>query len=203
MVLFKELLNAPDFGAAADELARGFRDTYSLPPIHQLGIVVPDVQQAAEQLEAMGMKPFFIAEGRPVSWHERSVPRSFSGKMGIAYHEGYEVELLEAGHGSDFYRNCIHPEDEMVVQHLGFVVKDVDAWHERLLAEGHPLWVRGRLRAGPATTDFAYMDTLAHAGIIIEFICWRFFGIQVTPPPGIFHTIGRIEKWTGRRCIAV
>jgi len=203
MIFFKELLNAPDFSAAVDELARGFRDSYSLPPIHQLGIVVGDVEQAAYDLEAQGMKPFFIAEGSPVSWHERSVPGSFSGKMGIAYHQGYEVELLEAGTGSDFYRNYIPPEQEMVVQHLGFVVEDVDAWSAKLSAEGHPLWIRGKLRAGPATTDFAYMDTVDHAGIIIEFICWRFLGIMLTPPPGIFHTIGRIEKWTGRRCISV
>lgn len=151
----------------------------------------------------MGMKPFFIAEGSPVSWHERSVPRRFSGKMGIAYHKGYEVELLEAGIGSDFYRNFIHPEQEMVVQHLGFVVKDVDACFERLIADEYPLWVRGRLRTGPVTTDFAYMDTLADAGIIIEFICWRFLGIQLSPVPGIFHALGRMEKWTGRRCISV
>jgi hypothetical protein len=63
--------------------------------------------------------------------------------------------------------------------------------------------VRGRLQTGPMKTDFAYMDTMDACGMIIEFISWRVFGWHINPPAGIFRVVGRLEKWTGKRCIAL
>lgn len=199
MTYFDDLLKADDFGSAVSGLARDFREKHGLPKIFQLGLAVPDVEAAAEELEKRGIGPFFIASGSPAFWHERGKERDFSGKQGLASHQGVELELLEPGEGSDFYRQHLDPDGKIVIHHLGLVVPDVDREADRLVSSGYPIWVKGKLKAGPITADFAYMDTLNDAGVIVEFICWKFMGMRVTRPPSIFHTIGRIEKWTGKR----
>jgi len=201
MVFFDDLLSADNFTLAVSRLAHEFREKYDLPQLHQLGIVVPDVEAAAATLEERGMSPFFIASGSPVFWNERGQDRQFTGKLGIAYHKGVEIELLEPGIGSSFYKACVDPDCSMVVQHLGFLVKDVDAWADRLSRDGYPVWVRGTIRAIPSTSEFAYMDTVEETGFVIELICWKILGIPFTPPSGLFKALGRIEKTIGIRCL--
>ena len=201
MVFFDDLLSADNFTLAVSRFAHEFREKYDLPQLHQLGIVVPDVEAAAATLEERGMSPFFIASGSPVFWNERGQDGQFTGKLGIAYHKGVEIELLEPGVGSSFYKACVDPDCSMVVQHLGFLVKDVDAWADRLSREGYPVWVRGTIRAIPSTSEFAYMDTVEETGFVIELICWKILGIPFTPPSGLFKALGRIEKTIGIRCL--
>jgi len=200
---FAELLSAKNFREAVHSLARDFRTKHALGKIHQLGLVVPEVEQAAKALEAKGIGPFFIASGSPVLWNERGVDKKFRGKMGLAYHQGLELELLEPGQGSDFYRNHLDPKGGIVIQHLGFLCKDVDESAKKLESAGFPTWVRGRLKSFPLTTEFAYMDTISETGFIIEFISWRLLGIPFSPPPSLIHTLGRLEKWSGKRSISL
>jgi hypothetical protein len=161
------------------------------------------VEDAARDLEAKGIGPFFIANGSPVFWREQGQVRSIRGKMGLAHHRGFELELLEPTEGSDFYRQSLDPAGGIVVQHLGLLVQDVDEWADRLAAAGSPVWIRGKLKIGPATADFAYMDTVKEAGLIIEFISWRIFGRTFSPPAALYHAAGRLEKWWGKRSITV
>ena len=203
MVLLGDLLNAADFSKAVDGLAREFRDKRKLPAIHQLGLMVLDVEDAARDLEAKGIGPFFIANGSPVFWRERGQVRSIRGKMGLAHHRGFELELLEPTEGSGFYRQSLDPAGGIVVQHLGLLTQDVDEWADQLATAGSPIWIRGKLKIGPATADFAYMDTVKEAGLIIEFISWRIFGRTFTPPAVLYHVAGRLEKWWGKRSITV
>lgn len=94
----------------------------------------------------------------------------------------YEIELLEPGGGSDFYKSCVDEKGRMVVQHLGFLTKDVDARRKELEQSGSKTWVRGQIRSFPIVTDFAYMDTVAEADIILEFIDMRFLGFHIALP---------------------
>lgn len=198
-----DLLQSDDFQKAVHGLAEDFMREQGLKNVHQLGLVVPDVEAAAEKLENQGFGPFFIAKGAPVFWREKGEARQISGKMGLAYHQGVELELLEPVTGSDFYTQSLDPDGEIIVQHIGFLVGDVDAWAEKTARNGVPLWVRGRLKAWPSTTDFAYMEPLAATGLIMEFINWRIFGIRIHPPKRVFKAVGRLEKWSGKRSIAL
>ncbi len=203
MVLLADLLNAADFSKAVDGLACEFRDQHKLPAIHQLGLTVPDVENAARVLEAKGIGPFFIANGSPVFWRERGQEQSIRGKMGLANYRGFELELLEPTEGSDFYRQSLDPAGGIVVQHLGLLAPDVDEWADRLAAAGSPVWIRGKLKIGPATADFCYVDSVEEAGLIIEFISWRIFGSPFHPLAALYHGAGRLEKWSGKRSITV
>ena len=200
-VMLDDLFAAADFAGAANGIAGDFRRKYGLPPIHQLGLVVPDVEKAAAVLENRGIGPFFIATGSPILWRERDSDRGFKGKLGIAYHRGIELELLEPGEGSNFYRRSLDAEGRVVVQHLGFMVDDVDMWAKKLVDAGCLVYVRGKLRSFPMSADFAYMDTERETGIVLELITWRLFGIRMNMPPAIFHGIGRIEKFIGIRSL--
>jgi hypothetical protein len=85
VIYLDDLLKADDFNLAASSIAKDFRDKYGFPNIHQLGIVVPDVEAAAAELEEKGIGPFFIASSGLKLWRERGQPKSFHGKVGIAY----------------------------------------------------------------------------------------------------------------------
>lgn len=203
MIFFDDLLKENDFTGAVNSIAADFRKKHNFPEIHQLGLVVPDVIEAAKKYETKGIGPFFIAEGAPVLWRERGGKKAVSGKMGLAHFKGFEIELLEPLEGSDFYTKSLGPDGKTVLQHLGFLVKDVDARAKQLEASEIPVYVRGILKSGPMKTDFAYMEPIAPEGIILEFISWSFLGMRFTPPPTIIRAIGRIEKWTGKRCVAM
>ena len=200
MIYLDELLRGKRFHHKVAGLARPLRERFAFPPLHQLGIVVPDVEEAAAQLETDGFGPFFIARGAPVVWQEKGRRHRVSGKMGLAYHLGIEIELLEPLQGSDFYHHALDPSGRPVVQHIGFLVEDVDRWGKKLAPAGLGIRVRGQLKTGPVKTDFAYMDPLEDEGLIMEFIAWRCFGRRLHPSPAIAHTIGRIQQWTGKRC---
>ncbi len=147
MLYLDDLLKADDFSKAVNGLAEDFMKKHGLEKVHQVGLVVPDVEEAAEKLEEEGFGPFFIATGSPVFWREKGETRSVSGKMGLAYYEGVELELLEPVTGSDFYTHSLDADGRIVVQHLGFLVKGVDAWADKATKVGLPVWVRGQLAA--------------------------------------------------------
>ncbi len=203
MIFFDDLLQAQNFRGAVDEIGRDFRARFALPAIHQLGLVVPDVGTAADELENKGIGPFFIVNGSVDMWQERGEEKGFSGKIGLARYQGYEIELLEPGKGSDFYRQCVDAGGRPVVQHLGFLVNDVDIWASLLSQAGCPVWVKGDMGVWPVRTRFAYMDTVQHSDIIMEFINWSILGIAFQPPSLLYRGLADLEKRMGIRSISL
>ncbi len=103
MVFLEDLLDADSFSAAVLALAGRFPARQGLPDPYQLGLVVPDVEVAAKRIEAeYDIGPFLILAGNPTLWIEGGEKRSYRGRIAIAYHEGFELELIEPGEGSDF-----------------------------------------------------------------------------------------------------
>ena len=99
-MLFADMLVNPDFNTRMQAVAAPFRKKAGIPfRVYQAGIVVPDVEAAAAALEAQGFGPFMIAAGTLPRWTERDAEGMFHGKMGVAYHDGMELELLEPGEG--------------------------------------------------------------------------------------------------------
>lgn len=203
MILFDELLQSNNFKGAVEEIGRDFRNRFAMPSVHQLGLVVPDVEESAAELEKEGLGPFFIAKGSVDVWQERGDNRAFSGKMGLAYYQGYEIELLEPGKGSDFYAQCVDAGGRPVLQHLGFLVNDVDIWSSVVSQAGCPVYVKGDMGAWPVRTRFAYMDTIEDCGMIMEFICWSLLGIVFRPPSLVYSGLARLGKRMGIRSFSM
>lgn len=201
-MLLSDMINGPGFNERMQDVAAPFRKKYGVPfRVHQAGIVVPDVMRAAEELEEQGLGPFMIASATLPRWTERGEERTFRGTMGMAYFDGIELELLEPGEGSDFYREHVDPRGRPVIQHIGFLTHAVDKWAGRLSEAGCPVRVRGRIGVGPLSIHFAYMETIREAGTILEFIGYRFAGIPIHPAVGIIRAVALLEKKTGKRRI--
>ena len=201
-MLLADLLRLDDFVPRVQGLAQGTRRRLGLaPPVHQLGVVVPDVVAAAEELERQGLAPFFLVGGPARRWTERGADRPVRSRLGFGAHRGIEIELLEPGSGTDFYRRSLDPEGRPLVQHLGFVVRDVDAAARGLAVA---TIVRGRIGLGPVRIDFAYLDTEAEAGLTLELISHRLAGIPCGPPTRLTRLAGRVRRrWHRQRVLEV
>jgi len=202
-IYLEDLLREKSFSLAANKLSKHIRDAHGVPPLYQIGALVPSVESAAQALEERGLGPFFIMAGRAVSWRENGHERDCTLKLGLAFHQGIQVELLEPVRGSDIHKDSLDAQGRPIVQHLAFLTRDVDAWAERLEAAGTRLWVRATLKGAGLTADLAYMDKNEDDGISMEFIRIKLFGIPLRLSAGATHTIGRIQKWTGKRCLEV
>ncbi len=198
-MFLNDILIKDNFLKAAESLGQPFVEEMNLGKVHQLGLVVPDAQSAANRLEQKGIPPFFLANGPVDMWTENGKDREFRGSLGISSYQGKELELLEPGVGSNFYRQSLDPDGGVVIQHLGFIVKDVDESSERLTAAGCPLWVRGRIKIGPCLAEFAYMDAIAQCGFIVEFISYRLWNMPVRPRSGLYKILGQLQKVSGKR----
>ena len=196
--IFDQQWQSADFYAQTQALTADFQQAFKLPPVHQLGIVVADVEQAATRLEQAGLGPFFVAAGAPRLWREAGVTRPMSGKLGMAYKDHIEIELLEPGLHTDFYRRSLDPSGRAVIQHLGYRVAQVDDAAQRLVAAGFPLMVRGCLRSLGMQCHFAYLDTRAACGFVTEFIDFRLMGLRV-PPAWVYQAMARLQQGLGRR----
>ena len=206
-MLLAELINNGALDAAflarVDGLAKEFRATYDLGTVDQLGIIVPDAIAAAAELERLGLGPFFIAEGDATQWIEDGRPGHMRGMLGSSYLKHVEMELIEAGHGTDFYKRDMDPEGRMLIQHLAFFVDDVDAWAAKLTADGYRLRIRGKIYRGPSQCDFAYIDTIAASGFITEVFSHRFLGFLAKRPAIVNTILGRCTRLLGKKYLQV
>jgi hypothetical protein len=122
--------------------------------------------------------------------------------VGLAYYHGVELELLEPGQGTDFYRNSLDKDGRIVVQHVGFEVDDVDKWAGQFEARGFSRLVRGKVKMGPLGVDFSYLDTAGEAGFITEFLSqWRFGTFNFSLPRSLVQLAGSFQKLTGIRSL--
>lgn len=197
VIVLDDLLEAPDFRHAAEALAHPFRVTHHLPPLYQVGLVAPDVRTATQVLAERGVGPFVVAEGRPAFWKVDGTNSRAPIRAGFAFHEGLQLECVEPGARQDLYRPYQDPKARTVVHHLGVWVPDVDRWGQRMAEAGYPIRLRGRFRRGPVVADFAWIDSEAAAGIIIEFVSLRLFGRPYRPGPFSTQLAGRIQQWIG------
>jgi Glyoxalase/Bleomycin resistance protein/Dioxygenase superfamily len=175
-----------------NNLAIEYRSRHGLPPISQLGIVVENVEESAKKLESQGIGPFLVLSGSTKLWKEQNIDRNYRGKMGLAYYQGIQLELLEPGEGSDFYSSSLSYAGEMSIQHLGFSVADIHVWIDKLVSSGINILIQGQLASGPLIDDFVYLDTVKETGLVVELFSWRLFGIPIKLTQSIIHGLGRI-----------
>lgn len=197
MILLDELLDAPNFRRAAEALGCNFRATHGLPSLYQVGLVAPDVQVATQKLADRGVGPFVVAEGRPAFWRVDGTNSRAPIRAGFAFHDGVQLECVAPGARQALYRPYRDPQDRIVVHHLGLWVSDVDAWIQQMTDSGYPARLRGQFQRGPVVADFAWVDSEAAAGIIIEFVSLRLFGMPYRPGPFSTQLAGRLQQWMG------
>ena len=130
--------------------------------LHNICIVVHDIDRAQRAYEAMGIGPW-VAYPPLTEYVELDVPDR-AGFMGLQYRvcdlPGVQLQLCQPGAGQSPQRDHLDTKGEGVF-HLGFEVPDADAAEA---VAGLPVLMRGR-RVN--RTGFTYYDTAAEAGVVL------------------------------------
>lgn len=154
--------------------SQDFLKKIGLPPPSQVGVVVKDVEKAAEFYSStLGLGPFTIYEFVPEKHWYMEEPSHVKFKMGKAMWGHLELELLQPLEGRSLHEEFLRTHGEGL-QHLGINVRDYDEVFSKMIAQGfQPLMraetyvetYKGYLRA-------CYFDTRSVGGVILEII-WK------------------------------
>jgi hypothetical protein len=112
--------------------------------------------------------------------------------IAVGYSGKTQVELIEY-RSADANIYSAHPgEAGFGFHHFGMVVDDLDAAVKLMADKGFPALQDGALRyRGGGKTRFAYLDTISKAGMILEFIETKAFGINLGMPEWLV-SLGRV-----------
>ncbi|MBN2099893.1 MAG: VOC family protein [Dehalococcoidia bacterium] len=138
-----------------------------LPPVHQIGLVVRDLQKAADfYYSTFGIGPFSIVP--EVSFNDvilRGQPTDSKIKVGFADSGPIQIELIQPIEGENIYTEFLQAGHEGL-HHLGFEVDNFEGMLAKFKRQGiEPVfWKSYRSMA------FAYMDTGRIGGVIVELL---------------------------------
>jgi hypothetical protein len=192
-----ELLSQGKVPSQEQLLPADFKARFNLGPVHQLGLAVPSVLEAAHRYEESGIGPFFIAEDDMAFWVERGENKFFHGKVGVADFGGYELELLEPGRGSTIYAEALQPEGKIALHHLGFLDHNIDQRIKQFSRAGFETAVWAKEKTGPFTFEVAYMDARKDTGVYVEFCDYRLFKIPIRLLPSLTRLGARLLRLFG------
>jgi methylmalonyl-CoA/ethylmalonyl-CoA epimerase len=155
-------------------------DLPALPKVRQIGIVVRSAPKAVEYYSrTFGIGPWFkprLSGEQHYLKGER--PARFDLDLAIAYAGKIQYEIIEHK-GGDRSIYCDHLDKYGEgVHHLGFYVNDFDRRLAAYKEHGIGVLQAGMLtsggNAGGSVTKYAYLDTTAIGGVILEIIETRF-----------------------------
>ena len=140
-----------------------------LGKVGQVGIVVKDVEKAAEfLLEKFGIGPFVFIdfkEGKAV-YKDREV--AFKNKIGIAKYNDLVIELMQPYEGATIQNDPEYlPPGGQGLHHLGFFVEEAEKLAAEWEAQGGKVLQRSWPGPGALTI---YLDTRDYSGILVELI---------------------------------
>lgn len=154
--------------------AESLQKQLALPPVSQIGVVVRNVERAADfYSEVFGIGPFAVYDFTPEKHWFMEEPSPLKIRMGKAPWGGVELELIQPLEGKSLHQQFLDQHGEGL-QHLGFIIPDYDEMFEKFVNAGFAPVMRaetyvdtyqGHLKA-------CYFDTRRIGGIIFEII-WR------------------------------
>jgi methylmalonyl-CoA/ethylmalonyl-CoA epimerase len=143
---------------------------FTLPPVHQLGYVVNDIEKACEYYESVfGTGPFSdVIEVDMNGAIFRGKPVNTTIKVAFVQSGDVQIELIQPVEGENPYTEFLEERGEGI-HHLAYQVEDMDAM-KTLFTEkvGEPVFHRDM-----GIMEFAYFDTSEVGGLMIEFLCFK------------------------------
>ena len=140
-----------------------------LPPIGQVGIVVKDAEKTAEYYSStFGIGPFTIQDLDMRGVMLRGKPTTGNVRIAMAQMGPIQIELIQVLEGAEFYAEFLHTKGEGL-HHLGVFIDDLDTY-DGLLAELANQGIKPLLSRRGRTVSFAYLDTQAVGGVILELV---------------------------------
>jgi methylmalonyl-CoA/ethylmalonyl-CoA epimerase len=138
-----------------------------LPPVHQIGLVVRDLEKTAAFYHAtFGLGPFSIVpEMRFDGVILRGRPTDSKVKLGFADSGHVQIELIQPLEGENIYTEFLQAGNEGL-HHLGFEVDNFEGMLAKFRRRGiEPLFWKNF-----GSMAFAYMDTGKIGGVMVELL---------------------------------
>jgi methylmalonyl-CoA/ethylmalonyl-CoA epimerase len=141
--------------------------------IDQVAVVVRDLHTAMERYAAqLGIGPWDVYTYGPHRMHTmtfRGRDQPYVMKLALAQVGTTQYELIEPVEGPTTYHEYLEQRGEGL-HHLGYYVDDIDTEIARMAALGYPLLQSGRGFGVDGDGAYAYFDSEAGLGCIVEAI---------------------------------
>jgi methylmalonyl-CoA/ethylmalonyl-CoA epimerase len=164
-----------------------------LPPVTQIGMVVPDLLEGVRfYREFLGIPKWYHTVITECSYSYRNRPIDILLDIAVGYSGKTQIELIQV-HGNDDNIYHAHPgEAGFGFHHFGVVVNDLEKAKGLMKDRGFAPLQEGTLKyAGGGKTKVAYLDTMDKAGLILELIETKAFGLNLGMPEWLVN-LGRI-----------
>lgn len=144
-----------------------------LPKLGQIGYVVKDVDKTVSYYrDTFGIRPWMLLDERPQPCIEKGKEIHPLLRIALAYMGPVQVELIQVVEGESVHLN--HPEESLWrIHHLGFMVQDINKRLDACRKLGIDVLQRGTIKDIGFSVDYAYLDTVQQAGVVMELIQWR------------------------------
>jgi len=155
-----------------------------LPGVSQIGIGVQDMSGAMGVYGAVfGVERWYRSKMASYEVRFKDEPTEIDWDIVVGYSGKIQVELIRVHRaGPNLYHEALGP-DGSGFHHMGFVVRDFDRRLDGVRGEGIEVLQEGSIDfAGGAGCRFAYLDTIASLGFILEIIEIRVYGLQLGMP---------------------
>jgi len=178
------------------QVSETVRKKLRLPVIGQLGFVVRDTDETARYYEQVfGLGPWTIMDGETTDCTNRGKPVTIRGKIGIAQVGAVQCELIQILEGESIHSEFLQDRGEGL-HHIGFYVRDIEARLEACKEAGIEVLQKGKIKQGPITIDYAYLDTVSIGGVVFEYIQYRLGPVPVVLPPLLMKGLSRLGAMT-------
>ncbi|HPS93014.1 MAG TPA: VOC family protein [Deltaproteobacteria bacterium] len=168
-------------------------DGLDLPPVTQIGMVVPDLMEGVRfYREFLNIPRWYHTVITECRYSYRGRPIDIGLDIAVGYSGKTQVELIQVK-GSDDNIYAAHPgEAGFGFHHFGVVVDDLQKAKSTMKDRGFAPLQEGTLKyAGGGATKVAYLDTVDRAGLILELIETKAFGLNLGMPEWLV-SLGRI-----------
>ena len=142
------------------------KEKFVLPDVSHIGVVTNDLDKSMRELEDLyGLKPFLVMEPGYVNTYLRGKPANF--KLRSAFYQSGQVifEIISVLEGETIYGEWLAEKGEGL-HHLGYDIEDMEEWIDYYKSKGIGVLQSGE-RPG---VKWAYLDTIAYTGMIVELI---------------------------------
>ena len=138
--------------------------------LHHVGAVVKDMEKSVAYLSSLGIGPWGPMPGKPFVGNKklRGEPADYKLMARFAPLGPIQLELVQPLGGECVQQEFLRNKGEGI-NHLGFLVKDIDKRVAELGKEGINVIQSG---PGPTKGGFAYLDTEPACGITLELVEW-------------------------------
>ena len=138
--------------------------------IHQIGVIVKDLDKTVSFLTAIGLGPFIIRNAKHSAATVKGKKESYEVRIAISQQGPLQFELIEYVEGKTIHKDFLDTKGEGL-HHIRFMVSDLDNVISKFSKIGIDVLQEDRFENGGG---IAYMDSGKTGGIVM--------GITQYPP---------------------